>query len=37
MCEFLGYLVMIKVFVGGGGKGMRIVWNDEEIKWDVLK
>lgn len=27
----IGYLVMIKVFVGGGGKGMWIVWNDEEV------
>ena len=26
---------MIKASAGGGGKGMRIAWNDEETKWDV--
>lgn len=28
----IGYFVMIKVLVGGGGKGMCIVWDDEEIR-----
>lgn len=27
----IGYLVMIKVSVGGGGKGMCIVWIDQEV------
>lgn len=25
---------MIKASAGGGGKGMRIAWNDEETKWE---
>merc|ERR1711991_623444 len=28
----IGYPVMIKASAGGGGKGMRIAWNDSEVK-----
>lgn len=28
----IGYPVMVKAAAGGGGKGMRIAWNDEELK-----
>ncbi|KAG0265583.1 hypothetical protein DFQ27_000533 [Actinomortierella ambigua] len=28
----IGYPVMLKASAGGGGKGMRIAWNDEEVR-----
>jgi len=28
-----GYPVMIKASAGGGGKGLRIAWNDEECRY----
>ena len=30
--EKIGYPVMIKASAGGGGKGMRVAWNDSEVK-----
>ncbi|PWJ16923.1 acetyl-CoA carboxylase biotin carboxylase subunit [Jannaschia seohaensis] len=30
--RFIGYPVMLKASAGGGGKGMRIAWNDEDAR-----
>ncbi len=39
LAEEMGYPVMIKASAGGGGKGMRAIWNKEEFKkhWDSAK
>jgi acetyl-CoA carboxylase, biotin carboxylase subunit len=35
----IGYPVMLKATAGGGGKGMRIIWKDEEFEdaWDSAR
>jgi len=35
----IGYPVMMKATAGGGGKGMQVLWNDEEldIAWDKVR
>jgi len=32
LCVVSGYPVMIKASAGGGGKGLRIAWNDKECR-----
>jgi len=39
LAKQIGYPVILKATAGGGGKGMRIVWNDEELEpaWDSAR
>lgn len=36
LCLCTGYPVMIKASAGGGGKGLRIAWNDKETRYSVF-
>lgn len=39
LAKKIGYPVILKATAGGGGKGMRIVWNDEEFEtqWNMAR
>ncbi len=39
VAEGIGYPVMLKATAGGGGKGMRIVWKEEELEsaWNMAR
>lgn len=33
----IGYPVMLKASAGGGGKGMRVAWNDDETRCALVR
>ncbi|MDG2139500.1 MAG: acetyl-CoA carboxylase biotin carboxylase subunit [Flavobacteriales bacterium] len=39
LAEKIGYPIMLKATAGGGGKGMRLVWKEENLKdsWDSAR
>ncbi len=39
IAEDIGYPVILKATAGGGGKGMRVVWNESEFEsaWDMAR